>query len=227
LGKIDSELLRIREEAGEHIGRRIREFKALGKRGETHFDFSPFLELSFEADLFSELCFCLLTANFPVDRALYIQREIGKRGFWELSLEELEKELRKLGHRFPAQRAERILLARKKFDTLRDLMSREGDPRRIRDYITRGTGNYRVKGLGYKEASHFLRNAGFEDVAIIDRHVFRFLVRYGIGEDYKTLTPARYLLLEEKLRELSRRMGITLAEMDLLIFYHMTGKILK
>jgi len=32
-----------------------------------------------------------------------------------------------------------------------------------------------VKGLGFKESSHFLRNIGFSDkVAIIDRHVLRF-----------------------------------------------------
>lgn len=84
-----------------------------------------------------------------------------------------------------------------------------------------------VKGLGYKEASHFLRNIGFKDLAIIDRHIINYLEKKGLIEKPKTLTKRRYLECERILSAIADRLGITVAELDLYIWYLMTGKILK
>ncbi|MCK4265146.1 hypothetical protein KAW80_02185 [Candidatus Babeliales bacterium] len=55
-----------------------------------------------------------------------------------------------------------------------------------------------IKGIGYKEASHFLRNVGYNDVAIIDRHVLRFLKREKLIQEIpKTTTPKKYLAFEK------------------------------
>ncbi|MDP2974084.1 MAG: DNA lyase, partial [Candidatus Diapherotrites archaeon] len=86
-----------------------------------------------------------------------------------------------------------------------------------------------VKGLGMKESSHFLRNIGLgEGLAILDRHIVRNLLRYGaIKEMPKNLGKKNYLLIEEKMRQFSKRIGIPLAELDLLFWSKETGKIFK
>ena len=49
-----------------------------------------------------------------------------------------------------------------------------------------------VKGLGWKESSHFLRNVGYLDVAIIDRHIISNMVDHGILEERpKSITKSR------------------------------------
>lgn len=81
----------------------------------------------------------------------------------------------------------------------------------------------RLKGLGFKESSHYLRNVGRKDFAIIDRHVLRWLER-KVNDRLNKLS---YRKIEEILRILARSMRLTLAELDLAIWYEMTGKVLK
>ncbi|MET1123666.1 MAG: hypothetical protein ABWW66_00185 [Archaeoglobaceae archaeon] len=83
-----------------------------------------------------------------------------------------------------------------------------------------------LKGLGMKEASHFLRNVGREDVAIIDRHVLRWLRSRGYIEDVK-LDNKSYLRYERLLGEIAEEFRVSLAELDLMIWAEMTGKVLK
>ena len=225
--KLAENLIKTKEKISPYLEARLREFRELGARGETTFNFHPFLELSFKADLFSELSFCLLTANFPVERGIYIQGFIGREGFRTSSRADLERLLKDFGHRFPAQRAYRIVLARENFHRIDKLIGEGLTGPEIRDRIASDRSEMKVYGMGYKEASHFLRNIGFEDVAIIDRHLWRFLVQEGLIDEYRTLTPKRYLEAEEILRKLSSITGCSLAELDLIIFYRMTSRVLK
>jgi N-glycosylase/DNA lyase len=164
-------------------------------------------------DLFSELCFCLMTAGFRADKCVEIQDEIGD---FDLSLDELKSELKRMGHRFWPQRAERIFLARSVRGEL-DRVRREGD----RDWLVAN-----VKGLGMKESSHFLRNVGFGDVAIVDFHIVDLLVREGLIEK-GPLSKKRYLEIESVLRDLGKKVGLSLGELDLYLWFIETGKVLK
>jgi len=166
-------------------------------------------------DLFNELCFCILTANFNAERSIKIQNEI--KDFSRLSLEQLTNELKKHGHRYPNKRAEYIVEAKKHKDKLAEVCV--GDPRQ---WVVDN-----VKGLGMKEASHFLRNIGFTDYAIIDFHIVDLLVKHKIIEEPKTLTPKVYLEIEDTLREIAKKSDLNLAELDLYLWYMETGKILK
>jgi N-glycosylase/DNA lyase len=86
----------------------------------------------------------------------------------------------------------------------------------------------RVRGLGWKEASHFLRNIGYRNLAILDRHILRNLVRHrAILSMPGTLTPARYLMIESRFARLAAAAGITMDELDLLFWKRETGFILK
>ena len=84
-----------------------------------------------------------------------------------------------------------------------------------------------VKGLGYKESSHFLRNIGFDDYAIIDFHIVDVLVNYNLINKPKTITKKKYLEIENVLKRLAKETNLTLAELDLYLWYMETGKILK
>ena len=84
-----------------------------------------------------------------------------------------------------------------------------------------------IKGLGYKEASHFLRNIGYDDYAIIDTHILDILARYRIIKQPKTLTKKNYLKIEGHLQKIARQTKLTLAELDLYLWFLETGKILK
>ncbi len=210
----------------KHIRQRIKEFKKLGEKGETLFNFKPYIDLEYKADIFSELSFCLLTANFSAERGIRIQANIGIEGFKKFSVDELTNKLKMYGHRFPQQRAERIAGARSKIEKLLKILKEE-DPKTIRRLIANPSSPLKIKGMGYKEASHFLRNIGFKNIAILDRHVIRFLVSNKLIKPFKTLTPKIYEETEKRVEDISREMNMDMATLDLIVFYKATGKVLK
>jgi len=191
---------------GKLIDSRVQEFKAIDKNSND--------------ELFKELCFCILTANFNAEKSIKIQKEIGKC-FLTDSKDVLTQKLREGGHRFPNTRANYISESIKCKDSLGEIVKiHNGNA--LRDWIVEN-----VKGLGYKEASHFLRNVGFDDYAIIDFHIVDLLVDYKLIEKPKTITKRKYMLIENLLKKLARKTGLTLAELDLYLWYMETGKILK
>jgi N-glycosylase/DNA lyase len=94
-----------------------------------------------------------------------------------------------------------------------------------RDWLAREKG---IKGLGYKEASHFLRNIGFGGYAILDKHVLRCLYELKIIDEPKPpSTRSMYLSVEEKLKQLAIDARIDFDELDLVLWSMKTGEILK
>jgi len=173
-------------------------------------------------DLFSELCFCILTANSSAQMGIKIQNALGFEGFYYLSEEELSSRLSELGYRYPRVRARYIVEARKYAKDLEKIVE-ENDVNKARDWLV---GN--IKGIGLKEASHFLRNVGFKDVAIIDRHILRILYEFGlINKIPRSLSKKRYLEIEKILKEISRDLNLSPAELDLYLWFSKTGKVLK
>jgi N-glycosylase/DNA lyase len=188
------------------VNNRIKEFKKINKKSND--------------ELFKELCFCLLTANFNAEKSIMIQNKLGEC-FLTDSKNDIAEKLKKYGHRFPNTRAEYIYKSIKCKDKL-DTIIKFNDKNFLRDWLVKN-----VKGLGYKESSHFLRNIGFDDYAIIDFHIIDILVRYKHIKKPKTLTKKKYIEIENKLKEIAEKTDITLAELDLYLWYLETGKILK
>jgi N-glycosylase/DNA lyase len=193
-------------EIGKLVNKRIKEFKNINK--------------SSTNELFSEMCFCILTANFNAEKSVRIQNEIGEC-FSTYSEEDLAKKLQELGHRFPNMRASYISESRNFKNMLKGVIeSLKNDE--LREWFVKN-----IKGIGYKETSHFLRNIGFDDFAIIDFHIIDILVKYNLIERPKALTKKKYLKIEKILKKIAEKMGINLAELDLYLWYMETGKILK
>jgi len=94
-----------------------------------------------------------------------------------------------------------------------------------RDFLA---ANRSVRGIGYKEASHFLRNVGYRGYAILDKHLLGRLAEFGVIESPKPpSTKMKYLAVEEKLKLFAESVGIDFDELDLLLWYTKTGEILK
>ncbi len=88
--------------------------------------------------------------------------------------------------------------------------------------------NKDIKGIGYKEASHFLRNIGFRGYAILDKHIINSMHEFGIlktGD--KPKNNKEYLEIEQKLMGFSGDIGIDADELDLLLWSMKNGRILK
>jgi len=83
--------------------------------------------------------------------------------------------------------------------------------------------------MGYKEASHFLRNIGLgKDMAILDRHILKNLKAFGVINDIpRALSRKKYLEIEEKMRKFSHEIGIPISHLDLLFWSRQTGEIFK
>ena len=190
----------------EIIDNRINEFKSVNKNSND--------------ELFNEMCFCILTANFNAEKTIKIQNGIGN-SFCEDSKEVICDKLRGYGHRFPNARADYIMCSRIYKNSLTQVFSNTNQ-KALREWIVKN-----IKGLGLKEASHFLRNIGFDDYAIIDFHIIDLLVKYNIIKRPKSLTNKKYLEIEKVLRKIAEKTGLTLAELDLYLWYMETGKILK
>ena len=168
---------------------------------------------------FIELCFCILVANSSMEKTFKIWKAIGN-DFLKLSKEQLSKRLKELGYRFYNKRAEYIVEARNKVDSLEEILKSDNEIE-IREKLVEN-----FKGIGWKEASHFLRNLGYKNFAIIDRHVLKTLKEFGVIEKIpKYLNKKTYLEIENKLRELANKLKISLAELDFYLFYLSSGKI--
>ena len=133
-------------------------------------------------------------------------------------------------YRFHNVRAEHVVATRKFLRTnfsmrLRDQLESFGNPAERRDWLARTP---EIKGLGYKEASHFLRNIGFKGYGILDKHIIRCLAELGVLDSAKPpTTRARYLASESVMKDFANEIGINFDELDLALWSMKTGKILK
>ncbi len=196
-----------------HIKRRLKEFKRIGKSG--------------DEDIFAELCFCILT---PQSKAVACHRAVGRLRTAGLLLRgnkrQVVRQLKGLV-RFHNNKARYIISARKRLGDIKDICRRYSDVGSVLDARRWLVDN--IKGLGYKEASHFLRNVGLgKDIAIIDRHVLANLKRYRLIEDIpRSIDRKIYQRIEERMRVFARKVAIPLEELDLLFWSRQTGFVFK
>lgn len=133
-------------------------------------------------------------------------------------------------HRYPNARAGYIVASREFLQKhcemrLRDKLNSFDDHLARRDWLVKEKG---IKGLGYKEASHFLRNIGFKGYAILDKHVLRSMAELGIIDDPQPPgNRLKYLTIENRLKNLANLTNIDFDELDLVLWSLKTGEILK
>jgi N-glycosylase/DNA lyase len=198
-----------KSQIGKDIEKRLNEFSSIGKKGSN--------------DWFVELCFCLLTANTSAELGLRIQNEFGFRGFTSCLTEiALAKKLKAAKYRFYNRRAHFIFLACRYKEDIKEILL-------PMDYIERREWLVlNIKGIGYKESSHFLRNIGFFDYAILDKHIIRLLHDSKlISKVPDSLNRNRYMEYEEILSKICDKVGMSQGELDMYLWYIKTGQVLK
>ncbi len=198
------------------IVKRLAEFKQMYRKG--------------DAVIFEELCYCILTAGSSAKmgmRTVEALRDLLQQG----TLHELQQRARASRVRFWRVRPSYIVQTRECLRErcglkMRSFIDSFESPEARRDFFASNKG---IKGLGYKEASHFLRNLGFSGYAILDKHILNSLRELGvIGKHTQPpATRARYLAIEKKLTRFSREVGIDMDHLDLLLWSRKTGEILK
>lgn len=198
------------------IVKRLAEFRAAYDKG--------------DRAIFEELCFCILTAGSSAKmgmRTIAALKDLLHRG----GEKELQQRARQHRVRFWRLRPSYIFQTREYLNEicgmkLRNLLESFPDADARRDFFAK---NKMIKGLGYKESSHFLRNIGFPGYAILDKHILNSLREMGVISKRMrpTTTRAGYLAIEKKLAKFADEIGIDMDHLDLLLWSRKTGEILK
>jgi N-glycosylase/DNA lyase len=210
------ELHKTHIEKREAIRARLAEFEAIMREGA-------------DERLFEELVFCIFTAGASARMGLNsierIRPHLFKAGQKRLS------GLLLGAHRYPNARAGYVVHTRDflKRDCglrLRERLDSFGDDMEARrDYFAKNPG---VKGVGYKEASHYLRNIGYRGYAILDKHILRTLYEIGVIDSPDPPgAKKKYMAVEDRMRKFAEGIKINLDELDLLLWSNKTGVILK
>ena len=208
-------LKNIYAEIKKNIDTRLKLFKKVWKDGS-------------ENNLFIELVFCLLTPQSKAKTCWEaVENLVDKNILFKGSKDQILKEVSVI--RFKNNKTAYILQARRQFykngeSRLKSLLSKLDDVGEKRDWLVEN-----IKGIGYKEASHFLRNIGFgENIAILDRHILKNLKLLNVIPDIPvSLSKKQYLLIEKKMKKFSKKINISLSHLDLLLWYKETGEVFK
>lgn len=204
---LESHLFELYNQIKDKIEKRLKEFEEIYKNGN-------------DEKVFEELVFCILTPQtkaIDCDRAVKILKENdlllkGKR-------EEISKKINFI--RFKNHKADYILKAREIFfkdgkGNLKKFLSSIEDEKKLRDELVK-----KIKGIGLKEASHFLRNIGIsKNLVIVDRHILRCAFKYKIIKKIpKTITKKIYLRIENKILKFAKKIDILPNHLDFLFWY--------
>lgn len=208
-------IIKTHNEKRTEIRKRLDEFATIGVTGS-------------DEKLFEEMVFCFFTGGCSARMGMNSIKAIRP-----ILLTGDQSEIANAlvgSHRYPNARAGYVIASREFLREhcglrLRKKLSSFECGLERRDWLVREKG---IKGLGYKEASHYLRNIGYKGYAILDKHVLNCLVELKIINDAKPPnTRLRYLTVEEKLKSLTVLTGIDFDELDLVLWSMKTGVILK
>ena len=204
----------------KEVEARLEEFRALWEHGS-------------DSELLRELCFCVCTPQTNAKRAWEAVNRLADSGLLESNVHDraarnaLAAVLRGSGVRFHNNKAAYIEANQRLFfpDTrskISDILS--SGVREARSNLT-----LRVAGWGLKEASHFLRNIGQgSEICILDRHILRQLVDYGvIAAMPKALSTKVYLETERAMTRFALDERVPLDALDLTLWFKAKGEVFR
>ena len=175
-------------------------------------------------EYFYELIYCLLTPQSSAVNAEKAIRLLRNNDFQNRTIEvEPLLHQKEFYIRFHKTKAKHLLLLKEDYPIIAQHLTNGSASIELRMWLVKN-----VNGLGWKEASHVLRNIGHRDLAILDRHILKNLVRAGVLKQLpKTLTAKWYLRIEQQFLAFSKQIGISMDELDLLFWSMETGEVLK
>jgi len=178
--------------------------------------------------LFEELCFCIFTANTSAEMGLKAV-DVVRNVLIDGNADDMTRRLEGI-YRFNYVRPSHIIHTRNYLKNalnfkLKNKIKSFRNKDELRDFFA---SNKDIKGLGMKEASHFLRNIGFKGYAILDKHIINSLQEFGVlKNNQKPKNNKEYLEIEQKFKDFSKEIDIEMNELDLLLWSRKNGRILK
>ena len=173
---------------------------------------------------FYELCYCLCTPQSSAANAAKVQAKLENIDFFNSAIDPtflLESSEHYI--RFHNQKAARLMNTKSIFSDVLKVLDSNKSPIEKRLWLAKN-----IKGIGMKESSHFLRNIGYSNLAIIDRHLLKHLKICNVINDIpKTITNKKYLEIEQEFLRFGDWLGISIDELDILFWSKETGFILK
>lgn len=191
-------------------------------------EFQYFREYGRDEELFLEMTFCILAAGTSARMAMRSTdavRDVLVFGDYN----QIKNSLTGF-YRYPNLRAYHLIQCREFIKNeygfkITEMLDEFTDPIERRGFLAKTEG---IRGIGFKEASHFLRNIGYCGYGILDKHIIGYLYQLGLVESYDVpATENKYLETERTLIRFSQDIGINIDELDLLLWSEKTGEILK
>lgn len=210
--KVEKVYLEIKDD----IAKRLNEYKEIWDKGTNE-------------DIHAELSFCILTPQSKARNAWKAITNMREEGvLFTGDAETLTEYLNIV--RFKNNKAKYLVELRNQMTDkdgkiiTKDFFEKMPTVQERRNWIVEN-----IKGMSWKESGHFLRNVGFgQEVAILDRHILKNLVRLQVIEEIpKTLNKKNYLEIENKMKEFCKEVSIPMDNMDLLLWYLEAGEIFK
>jgi N-glycosylase/DNA lyase len=217
MNKVILEVKKIYKKEMNEIKRRLKKFKYIWQTKD-------------EEKALQELIFCIFT---PQSKAINcwncVEKIIEKKLLSTNNPVKLLK-LKEMNYvRFKNKKAVFVIEAKNKFlkngkIELLKFLARFRNVFEMREYLVKN-----IKGYGYKEASHFLRNIGFvDDVAILDRHILKNLKLMGVIKKIPvSMSPNIYIEIEKKMKIFSKKIKIPIGALDMVLWYKETGIFFK
>ncbi len=171
--------------------------------------------------IYGELCFCILTANTSAEMGIRTQEIIGLEGFLNFDEETMRMRLKEARYRFYNVRSKFLVQSRWIVDELPHIIAMK-DRIGARDYLVNN-----LKGIGYKEASHFLRNVGVFDFSILDKHILNMIRKEHPERKFLVGSRKNYLETEKTILEFADSISLEPGILDLYLWKIATGKLLK
>ncbi len=177
-----------------------------------------------EDQYFYELCFCICTPQSKAAHAWQVQDKLQNRNFYDHPFDPVDI-LNDKSHyiRFHNQKAKRLLIIREQWPEIKAVLDSNKSDIEKRFWLFDN-----VNGMGLKESAHYLRNIGYRDLGILDRHILKHLVTCNVYPEIPNISgKKRYLEVEAKFQEFAREINIPMDELDLLFWSYEAGEILK
>jgi N-glycosylase/DNA lyase len=172
-----------------------------------------------DKELFVELCFCICTPQSKATKVAQVINSKNANNLLFLEHSALAEMLRR-NTRFHNNKAKHIINARQ---YLPELQSLPDDSLVAREFLVK-----HIKGIGYKEASHFLRNIGYRNLCIVDRHVINLMHELKVFDsNINPSTPKKYLELEQKIKDYAKKYDYDVDELDLVLWSIKTGFVFR
>ena len=169
---------------------------------------------SSKGDIFYNLCFAILAPQTTFVNNRKVIAELRKKKFFKRDIPKEELEVIVRPTRFYRNKSKYLLEAKRAFSNILVVLQSGKTGVEMREWLVKN-----IKGLGMKASSHFLRNLGIRDIAIIDTHVMKFL-------GYTHSSPRdkhEYLTMERQIIKIAEQNDVSVAVLDAYIWKRYSG----